>query len=76
MEKEINLGWKTDRKDLVDAVRAMPSPQISKLLAKFMKGDPRAKGIRSFRQEQQANLLMLGLLEGKVPESTVLTCSP
>lgn len=73
---EVNLGWKTERCDLVEAVRRLPIRDTLRLLVVHMKGDPRAGGLTGMRHEQQANLLMLGLLEGKVPESAVLPCAP
>ena len=74
MAKEIDLRWKTDRRDLSEAVRILPAKSVVKMLNAHMKQDPRAAGLRTMRHEQQANLLMLGLLEGKVPESDVLPC--
>lgn len=73
--KEISLGWVTDRRDLITAVRDAAPAKIKKLVNTHMRTDPRAAGRRSMRNEQLANLLMLGLLEGTVPESAVILCA-
>ena len=75
MEKGSDLGWVTDRKELVEVVRRLQPAALRELLVAHMKNDARAKGIGIMRNEQLANLLMVGLLEGLVPESTVLPCS-
>jgi hypothetical protein len=76
MAKDVDLGWRSDRKDLIDAVRGMSPVAVKKLLTTHMKNDERAKGLGKMRHEQLANLLMLGLTEGIVPESAViLPCS-
>lgn len=76
MSKKDNLGWSTDRKDLVVAVSKLPMKSAEKLVATHMRGDPRIVGLRAMRHEQKANMLMLGLLEGRVPESAVIPCAP
>lgn len=75
MAKESDLGWVTDRKELVDAVRILQPLALRKLLAIHIKKDARAKGLGAMRHEQLANLLMVGLLEGIVPEDAVLPCA-
>jgi hypothetical protein len=76
MSKDTKLGWKTDRKDLIGAVSKMASKDIQKLLKAYMSKDPRCVGLRGMRHEQNADRLMLGLLEGLIPESAVLPCAP
>lgn len=76
MSKKYNLGWSTDRKDLVAAVSKLPMKAAERLVAAHMRGDPRIVGLRAMRHEQKANLLMIGLLEGLVPESAVIPCAP
>jgi hypothetical protein len=75
MVKESKLGWVTDRKDLVEAVRQLQPLAVRKLLVLHMKKDARTKGLGAMRHEQLANLLMVGLLEGLIPESTILPCA-
>jgi hypothetical protein len=76
MSKDTKLGWKTDRKDLIGAVSKMSNKDIQKLLRKYMSKDARCVGLRGMRHEQQADRLMLGLIEGLIPESAVLLCTP
>ncbi len=72
MAKDVDLKWRTDRKDLIEAVRGMAPTAVKKLLTRHMKDDERAKGLGKMRHEQLANLLMLGLIEKTIPESAVI----
>jgi molecular chaperone DnaK (HSP70) len=74
MSQNNKFGWNTDRKDLVGGVSRMPQAEVKKLLRKYMNKDSRTAEVRKLGHAQQANVLLLGLLEGSIPESAVIQC--
>lgn len=73
MEKQTdNLTWKTDRKDLITAVRNMSKEcLITKLTERASSRMERSKIIK-MRHDQLANTMMIKLLDGEAEEASVL----
>ena len=73
MEKQTdNLTWKTDREDLITAVRNMSKECLITKLTECAASNAARNHISKMRHDQLANTMMIKLLGGEVEEASIL----
>jgi hypothetical protein len=60
------IKWKTDRKDLVEAVRTLPAKRARSLYVKHVGGATKGKPMQDVYNE-----IMLAVLDGRIPHDAV-----